>query len=64
MYTLVSFGLAGIMIFFIATIVAGILLGAFIAVASLVHSLRPSEDVTKLGAAPTTAEPTVARGAL
>lgn len=59
MYTLMSFGLAGIMIFFIATIVAGILLGAFIAVASVVQAARVQHAASTPSAGSATAEPTV-----
>ena len=42
MYTLMMFGLAAVMIIFIATITAGIILGTGLWIASLVQSLRPA----------------------
>jgi hypothetical protein len=40
MYALMAFGLAAVMIIFIAAIVAGTILGTFLAVMDLVHRVR------------------------
>ena len=40
MYALIAFGTAALMIFFIATIVAGIIVGTVLAVMDLVHHVR------------------------
>jgi hypothetical protein len=45
-YTLMMYGLAAVMIFFIATITAGIILGTLLMLASLVHNVRGARRVT------------------
>jgi hypothetical protein len=45
-YTLVMYGLAATMIFFIATITAGIVLGMFLMLASLAHKIRGPRHAT------------------
>ena len=49
-YTLVMYGLAATMIFFIAMITAGITLGTFLMLASLVHKIRGAHQATPLRA--------------
>ena len=58
------FGLAAIMIFFIAAIVAGTILGTALALASLVQYLRGTRHTSAGAAAVAPAERTVAEGAL
>lgn len=45
MYALMAFGLAAVMILFIATIVAGIILGTVLATMDLMHRVRGTSSV-------------------
>lgn len=51
-YVLMMYGAAAAMIFFIATITAGIILGTFLMLASLAHKLRGARQTTPVAAIP------------